>query len=229
MEDSSLSTDWLRVVYTADYFPSLGRLWPQKAGEGIGLNAEKLLLEMVMMGLTCIPCEPGDCLSVACVNIRRPHGHLSLLGHREQLLQTRWARRGGGGHGAAGRAGIGPGAAAPLLPPTWQRLPRPPHVLPARRRAESPATWGAWPPPAFGALHRSCPPIGCERRGPAPAEPRPRLPARRPLPASRGRSSGAGVARPRPWSCCAWKPRLEYPAPGATRSCWGTGVCCRTC
>lgn len=94
------------------------------------------------MGLTCIPCEPGDCLSVACVNIRRPHGHLSLLGHREQLLQTRWARRGGGGHGAAGRAGIGPGAAAPLLPPTWQRLPRPPHVLPARRRAESPATWG---------------------------------------------------------------------------------------
>ena len=123
MEDSSLSTDWLRVVYTADYFPSLGRLWPQKAGEGIGLNAEKLLLEMVMMGLTCIPCEPGDCLSVACVNIRRPHGHLSLLGHREQLLQTRWARRGGWGPRGRGTGRDRPGGGRSPPPPNMAAAP----------------------------------------------------------------------------------------------------------
>lgn len=133
------------------------------------------------MGLGTVPLEPAW-TSLALT------GTSASRRHREQLLQTKRTR---GGHAAAGWAGTDPGAAAPRLPPTWQRLPRPPHVLPARRAPRAPPLEGAWPPPAFGALRRSCPPIGCERRGPAPPS---RGPASRR--AARSRRLAAAAAEP---------------------------------
>lgn len=140
--------------------------------------------------------------------------------------------------------------------PTWQQNPAaaPRAVSPPARLSPRPAARRRGHRPVSARCSRSARGLAGGGVGPAPRPPglggsprggrRPRPLGAQPVPGvpRRLQRSRRGAClhcphcplalpafSPHPWSCCAWKLSPACPAPGATRSSWGTGGCCRTC